>query len=442
MRLVQIREDWGRETVDSGIRPTAEALMSEPSGSRFWSSEMGRIGRVAALVVIFLDVAVAGFIATAMSQDRSDIGLKTAFLLFPLINALLLVAGQVLQGAFKPKVDQPGLYAKHTRGVGFWSPIIAVLLLGALFGVWGAYAANEYWREQREERKGTRAEQKLGVGDVAPEFEARTVDDERWRLADHVGRPVLLHFWGSWDDESVGSLLRLRALVAEHGGVVEVVSVCLDSQPERLRELCEELDVGWPQLFEPEAGRENSVAVAFGVRRVPRVWIVGRDGHVAEDGLRGASVDRRLGKVLRNDRMRGQPAPEIASQTLDGSRWRLSEQRGSVVLVDFWATWCGPCRAEIPNLKAVYERFGGRSDFLMVGLALDGDAGPVRELCTDERIPWLQLHEPGLKFQHSAAMAYDVDGIPSIWLIDRDGLVVGIDLRGEALGSAVAAMFE
>jgi thiol-disulfide isomerase/thioredoxin len=405
---------------------------------------------VAALVAICLDFAFAVFIATASWRtaptiDGEEAVWLTSIGLFAILNVFLLVAGLALRHSFKPQKDHPGIYAKRpVRSVGFWTPIFAVAVFGAALGVWAGFSVTEAERarQQELEKKEAEAEQKLDVGDVASEIAARTVDDVEWRLADHAGRAVLLHFWASWDDESVGSLLRLRRLSAEHEGMVDVVSVCLDPQPEPLRELCEDLGVGWPQLFEPEKGWENSLATAFGVRRVPQVWIVSRDGRVVARDLRGGSIDDRLGWFLRDDRMRGQTAPEIESRTLDGSPWRLSEHRGSVVLVDFWATWCGPCLAEIPHLKAIHEQFGARNDFLMVSLSLDAEAEPVRELCLNEEIGWLQLHDPGLEFDHPAVAAYEVNGIPSIWLIDRDGLVVGIDLRGDDIATAIASALE
>src|SRR5689334_10832319 len=67
----------------------------------------------------------------------------------------------------------------------------------------------------------------------------------------------------------------------------------------------------------------------------------------------------------------GPPVPDITTKTLDGHAWRLSDNRGKVLLMDFWATWCGPCVAAMPHMKQVYDRFESNPDFRMVGVSDD-----------------------------------------------------------------------
>ncbi len=128
-------------------------------------------------------------------------------------------------------------------------------------------------------------------------------------------------------------------------------------------------------------------------------------------------------------------APQVVTTTLDGQTWRLADQRGKVVLIDFWATWCGPCIMAMPHMRQVYERFRSNPDFLMVGVSLDDRPEDVRAFLQRQELPWIQLYDPAQPF----ARAFRVSAIPSVWVIGRDGRIAGGYLDGPAIESTVAA---
>ncbi|MDR0544350.1 MAG: AhpC/TSA family protein [Odoribacteraceae bacterium] len=151
---------------------------------------------------------------------------------------------------------------------------------------------------------------------------------------------------------------------------------------------------------------------------------------------------RRLGKIVEGLKQVniGGLAPEIELPSPDGSPVKLSSLRGRYVLVDFWASWCGPCIAEVPNVKAVYEKYRDKG-FEIFGVSLDDKA--------DRWIAAIKQH--GLDWVHGSSLAgwkcpvaarYNVTGIPRTLLLDKEGRVIAIDLRGEELGKRVAALFE
>ena len=127
----------------------------------------------------------------------------------------------------------------------------------------------------------------------------------------------------------------------------------------------------------------------------------------------------------------GQPMP-IAGKLVDGGRFDIAQYKGKVVLVDFWATWCGPCVAELPNVKDVYAKYHDRG-FEVVGISLDNDADALTKFVKDEQIAWPIVFEEG----HPLAKQYGVTAIPTAVLINREGKVVTLSARGEKLGELV-----
>jgi thiol-disulfide isomerase/thioredoxin len=129
----------------------------------------------------------------------------------------------------------------------------------------------------------------------------------------------------------------------------------------------------------------------------------------------------------------------IDGPTLDGGSFNVEQWRGKVVLVDFWATWCGPCLAELPNVKRVYNRFHDRG-FEIVGVSLDGDRDRLTEFLKQREIPWPQIFfsEPGQQeWNNPLVQRYDITGIPTMYLLDRSGRVAPVEPRGAELAPAV-----
>jgi len=111
-------------------------------------------------------------------------------------------------------------------------------------------------------------------------------------------------------------------------------------------------------------------------------------------------------------------APDFALRTVEGPNLRLKEQRGQVVLVNFWATWCGPCRVEMPHLNRLYEKYR-TSGFQLLGVNIDEDPRQAAGLASKLGLRFPVLFDTDKK----VSRLYDVSAMPSTVLVDRDGKV-------------------
>lgn len=131
---------------------------------------------------------------------------------------------------------------------------------------------------------------------------------------------------------------------------------------------------------------------------------------------------------------------EIKFKALDGREVDLAAMKDKVVLVDFWATWCGPCIGELPNVKANYEKYHAKG-FEIIGISLDDDKAKLEAFVKKENIPWAQSFS-GEGWQDPIASKYGIKGIPAMFLIGKDGKVAAANARGPALASKLEELLK
>ncbi len=132
-------------------------------------------------------------------------------------------------------------------------------------------------------------------------------------------------------------------------------------------------------------------------------------------------------------KMVGKPVPGFTVTDIEGNSFTLKDYYGKVVLLDFWATTCGPCIREMPNVKRIYDSYKDRG-FEVIGISLDGDESDMQNFLAKCQLPWRQIFngEDG----HLKKL-FGIRGIPSLWLIDREGKVISYKSRGYKLRKLV-----
>lgn len=147
----------------------------------------------------------------------------------------------------------------------------------------------------------------------------------------------------------------------------------------------------------------------------------------------GQFVEARLNTAI------GKIAPDFSQNDTSGKSLKLSSLRGKYVLIDFWAAWCGPCRAENPNLLKTYEKYKG-DGFTVLGVSLDRNTEEWKKAIIKDKLPW--YHVSDLNFwKNAVALQYAVPHVPFSSLVDPSGKIIAISLRGEVLNDKLKEIF-
>jgi thiol-disulfide isomerase/thioredoxin len=131
----------------------------------------------------------------------------------------------------------------------------------------------------------------------------------------------------------------------------------------------------------------------------------------------------------------GKEPLDLKFQAVDGRAVDLVKLRGKVVLVDFWATWCGPCRVEIPNVVATYNALHSQG-FEIIGISLDQDKEAMVKFTKAAGMAWPQYFD-GKRWENEISKRFGIDSIPAAWLLDKKGRLRSTEARGGSLEEQV-----
>ncbi|HYV26878.1 MAG TPA: TlpA disulfide reductase family protein [Candidatus Eisenbacteria bacterium] len=150
-----------------------------------------------------------------------------------------------------------------------------------------------------------------------------------------------------------------------------------------------------------------------------------------------ASIEKQAeSKKAQSGLVEGVKFPDFDEKDIAGKPLSIAKYKGKVVLVDFWATWCGPCVGELPNVLNTYGKYHGKG-FEIVGISLDQEEKKLTDFTTEKKMPWQQFFD-GKGWGNKLAVKYGVNSIPATYLLDGEGKIIAKNLRGPELEAAVA----
>lgn len=303
---------------------------------------------------------------------------------------------------------------------------------------------------------------KLGIeiGDPAPAFSEKAVNGEQISLENYKGKVVVLNFWIAQHEGSVKEAKNIAAVSSKFKDKdLVVIGVDLDQKQETLDKiLADNRDIDWPQIL--AADNKFNIVKQYKLKTLPHTFVIGKDGRVLSINPMGESLEKAIENAFKGEATRiivvpapaptPTPAPAARPETgpkvgevplainekgLDGKDISLDNYKGKVVLIDFWATWCGPCIGELPNVMAAYEKYKSQG-FEIIGISLDNDKAKLEAFIKEKNMAWPQFFD-GLGWNNKVSTAYGVKSIPATYLIGKDGKIAAKNIRGADLAPAI-----
>jgi thiol-disulfide isomerase/thioredoxin len=147
-----------------------------------------------------------------------------------------------------------------------------------------------------------------------------------------------------------------------------------------------------------------------------------------------------LGLAVNAQPKQGQLAADIALPSVNGDTIRLSSLKGKVVFLDFWASWCGPCRASNKELVRLYSKYKNKG-FEILGVSLDQEKADWRKAVATDKITWLQVNADG-GWESPGILKWQISALPTSFLIDKNGTLLAMNLKGKGLEKALKHLID
>lgn len=319
------------------------------------------------------------------------------------------------------------------------------------------------------------------IGKPALDFHVTDLNGEALSLEQYRGQVVLLDFWATWCPPCIAEIPNVKKTYETYKDQkFQIVGISLDRSREPLEAYIEKENLTWLHYWD----NIGKISNLYKVQGIPSTFLIDGEGVIRKTNLRGYRLEtavaelveenlakptdtptktpesdsrsqsipatkilkqettpekEELQKPLRTDPSEwvGKPAPDFQVTDLKGEELSLKDYRGQVVLLDFWATWCGPCIAEMPKVKKTYETYKDQK-FQIIGISLDQSEEPLAAYIEKEGLAWVHYWDESRDVRN----LYKVWGIPTAFLIDGEGIIQKASLGGFDVETAVAELVE
>ena len=292
------------------------------------------------------------------------------------------------------------------------------------------------------------------VGETAPDFTLMDRHGDPFMFSSLRGKYVVLDFWGSWCAPCIQGIPVMRQLHAKcKGKNVEFIHIACNDTEEAWRKALDANPMEWIQVLD-DPGLDG-VKMKYGIFSYPTKIIVDPQGKIVFIGggenevfysamqeLFGVSVDKKAAVrepvVIETKLKKGDKCPGFTYEDPEGNKVSLGDLEGKYVLVDVWATWCGPCKGEIPALKALEEKYRDRNIHFL-SLSVDEDVAAWRKMVSEDGLTGIQLNIGG---DRSLVEEFEIMGIPRFILLDRTGHILDPMMRVRPSNPEIAELLE
>ena len=317
------------------------------------------------------------------------------------------------------------------------------------------------------------------IGQPATDFQVTGLDGEKLSLEKYRGQVVLLDFWATWCGPCIAEMPNVKKTYAKYKDQkFQIIGISLDRSKEPLEAYIEKEELAWVHYWD----NTRKVSRLYEVQAIPSTFLIDGEGVIRKTNLRGHALEHAVAELVQENLAKppdtsaktvestpklksipatkltkqkptpqktdpvtdlkartmgwvGKPAPDFQVTDLNGEALSLDQYRGQVVLLDFWATWCGPCIVEMPKVKKTYQTYKDQK-FQIIGISLDRSEEPLTAYIEKEGIAWRNHWDE----DRSIRTLYGVQAIPTAFLIDGEGVIRKASLGGFDVETAVAEL--
>ncbi len=310
------------------------------------------------------------------------------------------------------------------------------------------------------------------VGKPAPDFQVKDLKGEELTLEKFRGQVVLLDFWATWCGPCIREMPNVKQTYKKYKDQkFQIIGISLDRSKTALDTYIAREGLAWVHYWD----KSQKITTQYGVRGIPSTFLLDGEGVIRKTNLRGRSLETAVAELVKENLAKpagagpksipaakltkpspapqksesleslkakmnewvGKPAPDFEVTDLKGEELTLEKYRGQVVLLDFWATWCGPCLTEMPKLKKTYEKYKDQK-FQIIGISSDKSKTPLEAYIEKEGLGWIHTWDENRKLRN----LYGIIGIPTTFLIDGEGVIRKASLGGFDVETAVAELVQ